>query len=381
MQTINDKNAHPRDSLIEFDAGPHKYTCKGEEGYVSVTTWLHSHFKPFDADAIIKKMNLANPKSKYYTQTPAEIKAGWEKGRDEAAAAGTEMHAAIERYYIGCSACPPHPPLNASLKDIRLPETGSRAHAGVLDGCGGVGVPPKHFMDFVRDHPHLQSFRTEWMIFDEDVRIAGSIDMVGVSPLKPPLEQSGITFPSKCETDVGVLGVKPPLEQSGIKFPSKCETEVGAEPGGVVGGDTPLILYDWKRCKEIKIKNDYKEFALTEGIKHLPDTNFWHYALQLNTYKAILEAKYNKKIAEMWLVCLHPNLPTYQLFAVPDLSAEVAKLFALRKQELLLLKTAAKKTVEVKAADKKTAGAAVKKTAGAAKKTATITDYFSKKKT
>ena len=330
MQTINDKNAHPRDSLIEFDAGPHKYTCKGEEGYVSVTTWLHSHFKPFDADAIIKKMNLANPKSKYYTQTPAEIKAGWDKGRDEAAAAGTEMHAAIERYYIGCSASqsppfggyPPHPPLNASLKDVRLPETGSRAHAGVLDGLS------PHFMDFVRDHPHLQPYRTEWMIFDEDVRIAGSIDMV----------------------------------------------YLGAEPGGVVGGDTPLILYDWKRCKEIKIKNDYKEFALTEGIKHLPDTNFWHYALQLNTYKAILEAKYNKKIAEMWLVCLHPNLPTYKLFAVPDLSAEVATLFAQRKQELLLLKTAgaAKKTVEVKAA---------KKTAGAAKKTATITDYFSKKKT
>ena len=46
-------NPHPRDALIEFDAGPHKYTCAGEANYTSVTTWNHSHFKQFDADEII----------------------------------------------------------------------------------------------------------------------------------------------------------------------------------------------------------------------------------------------------------------------------------------------------------------------------------------
>jgi ATP-dependent exoDNAse (exonuclease V) beta subunit len=196
---------------------------------------------------------MSNPikwkKSPYYGKTPDEIKAGWDRGRDEAAAAGTAMHQCIENFYLGDS--------NTDL--------------------------PPHFMDFVKDHPDLQPYRTEWMIFDEEVKIAGSIDMV-----------------------VGV-----------------------AHPGVY-----PLVIYDWKRCKEIKQSNDFKEFASTECIKHLPDTNFWHYSLQLNIYKAILERKYDKKVAAMYLVCLHPSLSSYQLFPVPDLAEEVAALFALRKTKL-----------------------------------------------
>jgi len=252
-------NPHPRDALIEFDAGPHKYTCAGQANYTSVTTWNHSHFKQFDADAIITKM-MANertwPKSPYYGQMREEIKAGWDKNRDEAAQLGTEMHYGIECYYRG-------------------------------DGIGGSGSESglslsSHFMSFLEHHPHLIPYRTEWMIFDEDVRLAGSIDMV-------------------YEDD----------------------------------GENEVMIYDWKRCKDIKKTNGFGEFALTDCISHLPDTNYWHYALQLNTYKAILEAKYNKKVTKMCLVCLHPNLPSYQIFVVPDLSKEIADLFALRKKKLV----------------------------------------------
>ena len=80
--------------------------------------------------------------------------------------------------------------------------------------------------------------------------------------------------------------------------------------------------------------NTFGDFALTDCIAHFPYTNFWHYALQLNTYKAILEAKYNKKVTRMCLVCLHPNQPSYQVYKVPDLSKELAELFALRKEQL-----------------------------------------------
>jgi hypothetical protein len=40
-------------------------------------------------------------------------------------------------------------------------------------------------------------------------------------------------------------------------------------------------------------------------------------------------------VEAMYLVCLHPNLPSYQLLSVPDLSEEVAALFALRKKQLV----------------------------------------------
>lgn len=252
--TVNN-HPHPRDALIEFEAGLHKYTCAGEANYTSVTTWNHLHFKQFDADAIITKM-MANewtwPKSPYYGKTREEIKAGWDKNRDEAAQLGTAMHYAIECYYRG--------------------EGDANANASLSP----------YFLAFLADHPHLKPYRTEWMIFDEDVRLAGSVDMVYADE-----------------------------------------------------GENEIMIYDWKRCKDIKKTNGFGEFALTECIVHLPDTNFWHYALQLNTYKAILEAKYNKKVTRMCLVCLHPNLPSYQLLIVPNLSKEIAELFELRKQQLV----------------------------------------------
>jgi ATP-dependent exoDNAse (exonuclease V) beta subunit len=141
------------------------------------------------------------------------------------------------------------------------------------------GLPP-NFILFLAAHPLLKPYRCEWMIFDEDVKIAGSIDFV-------------------------------------------AENEDGT-----------LTIYDWKRCKEIKKSNRFGGSALTECISHLPDTNYWHYALQLNTYKTILERKYGKKIKKMYLVGLHPNLPNYQVHAVPELLQEMTDLFALRRTQL-----------------------------------------------
>ena len=280
--SLNAKNAHPRDALIEFDAGPHKYTCAGEGNYRSVTTWLHTHFQPFDADAIIKKMRLDKPTCKYYGQTPEEIKAGWDKNRDEAAAAGTAMHAAIEAFWLGGN--PPGPPDLGQVEPEGRTQ-GVDAESGCISseinaasasgGSWGVSpqVPPQ-FLLFLAAHPQLKPYRTEWMIFDEDVRLAGSIDFVTENP------------------------------------------------------DGTLTIYDWKRCKEIKKTNSFGDFAITDCIAHLPDTNYWHYALQLNTYKTILERKYNKKITGLFLVGLHPNLPSYQMFTVPFMVQEMTALFS-----------------------------------------------------
>ena len=68
----------------------------------------------------------------------------------------------------------------------------------------------------------------------------------------------------------------------------------------------------------------------------MPDSNFWHYALQLNTYKAILEEKYDKKITDLYLVRLHPDAEekNYELIKLPDLTAEIRELFAERRKEI-----------------------------------------------
>ena len=96
--------------------------------------------------------------------------------------------------------------------------------------------------------------------------------------------------------------------------------------------DGTLQIYDWKRCEEIRHEASFGKYATTPCISHLPDTNFWHYALQLNVYKTILEHKYGKKITDLYLVCMHPDnkYKNYQRIQVPFLDKEIEELFKLR---------------------------------------------------
>ena len=122
-----------------------------------------------------------------------------------------------------------------------------------------------------------------------------------------------------------------------------------------VNPDGTLLIYDWKRCKEIVCENMYGTTAITPCIKHMPDTNFWHYTLQLNTYKAIIEEKYGMKVVGLCLVCLHPDNcnKNYQIIKVPFVEKEIMELFEYRKETLV--------SNVVKAEDKKKTMAGKKK--------------------
>ena len=102
-------------------------------------------------------------------------------------------------------------------------------------------------------------------------------------------------------------------------------------------GDGTFAIYDWKRSKEIKkIPFNDDSYAKTDCVSHLPDTNFWKYSLQLNTYKKILQDKYGLSVSEMHLVILHPNNDNknYKRITVPDLSKEVDALFKWRSESI-----------------------------------------------
>ena len=98
----------------------------------------------------------------------------------------------------------------------------------------------------------------------------------------------------------------------------------------------PLIAWTIEaalKAKNITRVNNFNKFALSPQICHLPDSNFWHYSLQLNTYKMILEEKYGKKISSLFLVRLHPDAEekNYELIGLPDLTVEIRDLFSERK--------------------------------------------------
>ena len=252
---LSNKNSHERDSHILFDEGPHIYTIDGDSDYMSVTKWNHSHFPHFDADKIITKMMSSRKwsQSKYFGQSKKEIKALWNKNGREASAAGTKMHYDIECYY--------------NDMDVEIDEN-----------C----VEWDYFEKFEKDiGEKLIPYRTEWMVWDKELKLAGSIDMVYENP------------------------------------------------------DGTLLIYDWKRCKNIKKDNRW-DSAITECIKHFPDTNFWHYSLQLNTYKYMIEKNYGKKVTGMYLICLHPinKNKSYIKLKVPNLSTELKDLMNLRRDML-----------------------------------------------
>lgn len=133
-----------------------------------------------------------------------------------------------------------------------------------------------YFLEFYNDNKELKPYRTEWNVYDEILELAGSIDM---------------TF-----------------EENG-----------------------KLKLFDWKRSKEIKDSSRENGYY---PISHLSNANYWHYSLQLNIYKAILEKNYGLEVESMALVVLHPNNDSYQLIKVPDLSDEVEMMFKERVKEL-----------------------------------------------
>jgi ATP-dependent exoDNAse (exonuclease V) beta subunit len=264
------KNFHERDMNINFFENEHKYVIRFEPDikYTSVTTWIHEHFEKFDSDNVINKM-MSGVKwkegHKYWGKTSEEIKCLWNSNKESVSGAGTQLHFEIEcfnnnkRFQFEYT--------NKELYEIYYSNNRLKHDFKLLEW--------KYFINFIKDHPHLTPYRTEWTIYDEDVKISGSVDMVYKNL------------------------------------------------------DGTLSIYDWKRCKNITRINNFNKYSTHPIICNLPDSNFWHYTLQLNTYKLILERKYGKKIKELFLVRLHPDAEekNYELIKLPDLTSEIQELF------------------------------------------------------
>lgn len=257
MTTLETRNTHLRDQYITFYEEGHRYEVHGKDGFTSVTTWIHCLFEKFDADAIIKGMMMGKnwKTSKYFGMTCDEIKKQWDDNGKEASSLGTLLHNTIECFS------------NNDLLTFDY-NNGELYRFHMIKDKEEIPVYKtvewQFFLNFIQELSHLKPYRTEWLVYDEEYNISGSIDMVYKNP------------------------------------------------------DGSYSIYDWKRSKQIETKNGWGK-----KIKHptivLPDCNYTHYSLQLNTYKFILEKCYNIKIVSMHLVRLHPNATNYEIYDVPDM--------------------------------------------------------------
>ena len=223
MKFLEKKIEHERDKFLTFNEEKHEYYYKSDN-FISVTTYISKIFKDFDTEECIKNLMGSRDwvKHELYGKSKEEIIDIWKKRNEEAIQKGIELHQNIENY----------------LNNISVENS---------------SIEFQYFQKFLNEHNNLSVYRTEWPIFDEDLKLAGTIDMCSINP------------------------------------------------------DKSLTLYDWKRTKSIRKTNYYKNFSVINYMSHIEDTNFNHYSLQLNLYKYILEKKYKKKVKKMYLVCLHPE--------------------------------------------------------------------------
>lgn len=256
LDYLKKKNSHKRDANTFLDEATHIYNINDETDYTSMTTFIHGLFEKFDDNKIIDNMMRSDrwPENKYYGMTRQEIKDLWKKNNTNATEAGTKMHYDIECFYN------------------KIRNTNN-------------SIEFEYFMNFHNDivEAKLEPYRTEWIVYARDIKIAGSIDMI----------------------------FKKGIDRRGKEI---------------------LDIYDWKRCREITRTSGFNKWSINSTIEHIPDTNYWHYGLQLNGYKYILENYYDKVVEDLYLVCLHPDNKNknYLLIKVPDLQEEIGQLFRAR---------------------------------------------------
>ena len=267
---------HPRDDRIQFEEETHTYTIDGvRKGWTSCTGFLHNFFGHFDADAVIAKMMSSSKwfESKYFGKTADEIKKQWSDKGAASSAAGTRMHLDIERMYNAL-------PLVWAKEEGRPVDIASGLRGLALDGwTPQEGAEWNYFCDYqTKVGSKFLPYRTEWLVFDEEHKVAGSIDMVYMKP------------------------------------------------------DGTLAIYDWKRVEDIKTENKWQSGL--GPITHLPDTNYWHYSLQLNVYRYILQKHYGFVVSELALVILHPDNKSWRVMKLNFMDDEVVEMMASRARAL-----------------------------------------------
>ena len=235
-------NTHERDKNIVFIEEGHKYIINGEttNTYTSVTSFVKSQFPSFDPDFVIKRMKNSPkwPESKYFKMTDEEIKEMWNKSASVATTEGTGLHKNIELY------------LNGQLENE--PDS---------DEWG-------YFKQFINNF-NEEWYRSEWMIYDEDSRICGTLDFMAKNP------------------------------------------------------DGTFTIIDWKRSKNISEPRSL----------FISNTSYWHYTLQLNLYKYILEKNYNMSISKLLIVQMHPETGL-NVYKIPDYQTKLKQMIRTRRIKL-----------------------------------------------
>ena len=237
-----------QDSHLSFDPAEHIYLYDGRIQLTAVSNVVNQFFKKFDSIEISEKVARRDGISQ------CEVLEEWDYKGQESREIGTFLHAQIE----------------SLLSDKQISMSTRFLYNGEYIKVKKevfINKEISYLKNFLKENS-ITPFRVEWHIFDLELNIAGTIDL---------------------------------LCRKGNRFE----------------------IFDWKRSSKASPNEPVWQYGVN-GLEKVADISFYHYALQQNLYKYILEKNYGIVVENMYIVVLHPAFSNYQLYKIPDMSKEIS---------------------------------------------------------
>lgn len=267
MRRFTDAGRYAQDDDIDFLPENHVYLFRGERRMLPVSSLIAYFFEPFDAQRVAEQQQAR------YGIPVAESLAKWKRIGRMAADVGTFVHEQTENYFqngVFDTVC--HFLYDGQTEPV------------------SVERERQQFLHFVSDY-QIRPYRQEWPVFDADLNVAGTIDMI-------------------------------------------CQN-----------ADGTFTIYDWKRSRKVAdaqgrpITQAFGGKTSLNGIV-VPDTAYYHYCIQQNLYRYMLQQHYGISVTELNLVVLCPDYDDYHVVEVPimdDLMQQITGICRTRQLGFRLL--------------------------------------------
>ena len=221
-----------------------------------VSSLIAYFFEQFDAQAAARRQ------WERYGIPIEETLTKWDRNGKMACEVGTFVHEQTENYFRD----------GTFLTDYDFEYAGATEHVS-------VEKEKQYFLRFVNDY-QIKPYRQEWPVFDKELNIAGTIDMI-------------------------------------------CREKATRE----------FTIYDWKRSGKVVNAQGQpivEAFGRRTGINgvSLPDTPYYHDCMQQNLYRFMLEKNYGIRIKAMNLVVLCPDYSTYYVAPVPKMDDVIQQIIS-----------------------------------------------------
>lgn len=244
MLHFTDAGCYAQDDDIDFLPEGHVYLYRGVQRMLPVSTLIAYFFEQFDAQRAAERQEAR------YGIPVAQTLAKWQRIGRFASEVGTFVHEQTENYF----------------QHGRFDTVYPFCYNGQTEMVS-VERERDHFLRFVNDYA-IQPYRQEWPVFDADLNLAGTIDLI-------------------------------------------CRE-----------ADGDFTIYDWKRSSKVvdaagrPIVVGFGGKMSFNGIS-VPDTAYYHYCIQQNLYRYMLQQHYGIRVRALNLVVLCPDYDNYRLVSVP----------------------------------------------------------------